>query len=967
MRVRRTIVFLICSLLLSAFSVIAQQQYAVEVIAPAPRTALPNDFVTFAFLVANRGSLADTYTIRVETPARLQLIGGGVSQLTLAPGEQEPLFVTLYIPAGTPAGEFSILIEVRSQTDPRVQANARAVLTIAATTGISIRAPDPKEVEPGTEVFLNFTVINRGNIIESLRLEAATRSGYGTSLDTPALELLPGVAKSVLVGVKVPKEAAPGFEPVTLTARSLLREESGGSATATLTVLPPFPQAVSTELFLRAPAELSIAANIDLSSSSLTPYISFYTASSLPDEGRFLLRFRLSEGIYKQILSFLPVSITDFLFVSEVRSFFVRLGDLSELPLQLLSLPRRGVELGFRDGLSLLVTFGDQTPPQQLISLSFLGPIRAGVLGLQAPGSSPYSLMGAYFRGGFLSVEGGISQNMLGTRRMVFMRALPSFYGITAGFEFLRVEPGFPMLTLPPAMFTDVQSTTILGGGGLGPLSVAWLVASSFNDLFNDPLVQHIAKASAQARFTLYPLYAGLPYLTYDARFYYERSNDPPFPQLSTDRIFHMVSFSELTGRIGYILNFIDSTFTDNIGSVQTKTQEVRTLVFVRRFLTEGGSASLSVRWSRSFDPITNITFTEERDLLLRILLATPKFGVSFVAGISDNSGLYGSLDLALHGPVSFSLLLTFAEPNSLGVSAQLTTRFALPFESVFVKGRIEGYLFIDQNANGKRDAGEPGVAQALLTIDGQLARTDERGYFRFPPLAPGSYKIEISRMPVGFSPTATLPIAVTLGVNQIVTLEIPVRPVATVRGRVFDDKNRNGRPDPDEPGLRGVRLLAHGPKTTEMRSADDGQYMLQLDPGAYTISIDITTLPKRYAPTTASEVSVTLQTGQMFTVDFGAAEVPRPILFAPNAEFRYSPAQPRVGEKVTFDGSPSSDSDGQIVLYEWDFDGDGKTDAQGKVVEHIFKSAGNFSVTLTVTDNDGLKNAETKIIIVRP
>lgn len=964
MRVQRALI--ICSLLLSALSG-AAQQHGVELIAPAPRSVLPNDFVTLAFAIINRGSVADTYDLRVEVSPRLQLVGGP-GAIAVTPGAQEPLFLTLYVPAGTPAGDYAILLEAVSQTAPSVRAQARAVLTVEAMTGIAIRAPDTKEVEPGTEIFLIFTVINRGNIVENLRLETATRSGYATTVEPPLLELPPGTSKSVSVSVQVPSTASPGFEPVTLTATSLIREGIGGSATAMLTVLPTLPQAVPTELYLRSPAELSIGANVDLASSSLTPYISFFTVSALPEEQRFLLRFRLSETIRQQILNFLPVGLTDFLFVSEVRSFFVRLGDLTELPLHLLSLPRRGVELGFRDGLSLLVTFGDQTPPQRLISLNFLGPVRAGLVGLHTPGANPYDLFGVYFRKSPIFVEGSIAEVSVGTRRMVSMRILPSFGGMTVGAEFLRVEPGFPMLTLPPAMFTDVQAITILGGGGLGPISVASLISNSFNDLFGDPGIQQIAKVTAQGRLTIYPLYPGLPYITWDSRFYYERSNDPPFALISTDRIFQMVTFAELTQRIGYILSFIDSTFIDNISSTQTKTHEIRTLIFVRRFLgLEGGSASLSLRWMRMFDPVTDITITEEQDLLLRISLATPKFGASFVAGRSSGVGFYGSLDLTWRGPVDLSLLMTFAEPTSLGVSAQLSTRFTLPFASVFVKGRVEGYLFVDTNNNAKRDPGESGLANVLLTLDGQLARTDETGYFRFPPVDPGSYKLEISRMPIGFSPTVMLPIAVRLGVNQIVALEIPVRPVATVRGRVFDDKNRNGKPDADEPGLGGVRLLALGPKTTEMRTAEDGQYMLQLEPGAHTISIDRTTLPKRYEMTTASSVAVTLQTGQMMTVDFGAAEVPRPILFAPNAEFSYAPAQPRVGERVTFDGSLSSDSDGQIVLYEWDFNGDGRADAQGKIVEHIFKSAGNFSVTLTVTDNDDLKNSETKIILVRP
>ena len=57
-------------------------------------------------------------------------------------------------------------------------------------------------------------------------------------------------------------------------------------------------------------------------------------------------------------------------------------------------------------------------------------------------------------------------------------------------------------------------------------------------------------------------------------------------------------------------------------------------------------------------------------------------------------------------------------------------------------------------------------------------------------------------------------------------------------------------------------------------------------------------------------------------------------------------------GFPVTFDGSASSDSDGSIVSYSWDF-GDGST-GTGVAPSHTYSAAGTFVVTLTVTDDDG-------------
>lgn len=54
----------------------------------------------------------------------------------------------------------------------------------------------------------------------------------------------------------------------------------------------------------------------------------------------------------------------------------------------------------------------------------------------------------------------------------------------------------------------------------------------------------------------------------------------------------------------------------------------------------------------------------------------------------------------------------------------------------------------------------------------------------------------------------------------------------------------------------------------------------------------------------------------------------------------------------VTFDGTGSSDVDGTITLYIWDF-GDGATGV-GATTSHAYAAYGAYTVRLTVTDSDG-------------
>lgn len=55
----------------------------------------------------------------------------------------------------------------------------------------------------------------------------------------------------------------------------------------------------------------------------------------------------------------------------------------------------------------------------------------------------------------------------------------------------------------------------------------------------------------------------------------------------------------------------------------------------------------------------------------------------------------------------------------------------------------------------------------------------------------------------------------------------------------------------------------------------------------------------------------------------------------------------------VNFDASGTTDSDNNIVDYEWDFTGDGFADQFGEKVSHTFTEEGTFTVTLKVIDAD--------------
>ncbi len=120
--------------------------------------------------------------------------------------------------------------------------------------------------------------------------------------------------------------------------------------------------------------------------------------------------------------------------------------------------------------------------------------------------------------------------------------------------------------------------------------------------------------------------------------------------------------------------------------------------------------------------------------------------------------------------------------------------------------------------------------------------------------------------------------------------------------------------------------------------------------------------------PIGSSFTSNITQSVQIRLVPLGVVQPP-----APTASFTFTPSSPAANLPVQFDASASCpgpagasgclSSASAIVSYAWDF-GDGGT-ASGKTVSHSFGLARTYSVTLTVTTEQGVRSSQTKTVTV--
>lgn len=86
-----------------------------------------------------------------------------------------------------------------------------------------------------------------------------------------------------------------------------------------------------------------------------------------------------------------------------------------------------------------------------------------------------------------------------------------------------------------------------------------------------------------------------------------------------------------------------------------------------------------------------------------------------------------------------------------------------------------------------------------------------------------------------------------------------------------------------------------------------------------------------------------------------------------PSISFIYTPDNPKTGETVIFNANDSIDADGNIVKYEWDWDGDGIYDEtlSNPIITHSWNDDGNYEIILRITDDKGAVNVTKKEISI--
>lgn len=923
-----------------------------------PRTVSPGDLAVHVFALANDGLAPVALTLTVETPDGWTA-SGLPSALALAPGEADVVFVSVLVPRAAAAGEHRVRL---SSVWEEGEAASEAIVRVRAVASVAILPPRPGETSPGRPITYEFEIVNRGNLLDRFTVTVTSAGGWPTRVEPEEAFLQAGERGAFRVTMSVSPEARPGRDLLTIAVRSAEGAEARSSLFTT--ILPPGPEEVVGTLL----AELDMRLGSRLAYNPLSDrHHSLLTLSGGGEvlSGGVDLALRLG-GPWDPT----PYRVRHFRFAYDQGWVWGEVGagslDLSPL---LLSLGATGIVTG--------------VATERVRAASLAGWLRE---------EARFGLLAELQRGWG---EAGIAYRE--TRGAHDSRAVTLWanWRLTQGFS-VRAETGFAVSPMGMDGGVHVSLTARTGGE-----SVLRAIAHAVSPWFPGP----------QADGAGMSLEWSVPLAPFGVRFAarLERDNVLGMDLVPSSLRSTVTAAVDWTPATVPLALYASTNLRQHHGpapAVVDRGTQILDLV-----LSAGRAplvARLSGRWGRDEDRVALVKewsheYGQRLSLTLGEVTATMTFSQS--AAYQEEGELLASRDqwsLDLRFPKSIALDLRNARdgggagievPFSVGPSlsglgrvdvgwdAQGEARsllFTMSFEYAFtmappflpVRGWLEGAVFVDEKEGRPSGSGEPGIAGAVLRVDGRRVSSGVDGAFKFPPLSPGTYSLDVESLPRGFRPQAELPIEVEVKLGGRTRVHIACERVAEISGVVYDDLNRDGARDGGEPGMSGILLVLEqeGEEIGALRTDPRGRFSFpELTAGDYEVWLDERSLSERYELTTPGRVPVSLEAGMAREVSFGVWQRPRPVVVVgapPVADFSWDPDVPRVGRPVTFDAGAAL---GEIDSFAWDFTGDGAFDKEGVVASWTFPDEGFYLVALVVTDTAGREDRVELLVPVGP
>ena len=195
---------------------------------------LPGAVAVHIWEVTNTSADSLSLKLSAEAPQAWEILGVP-QELLLGPASSEYLFVTVLVPKTAVAGTYAVRLRVAWNGKEAVGEGPLKVQGVAA---LALSFPAPASAPPGETLTSDVFLLNRGNSVDRVTLEAWTAVGWPAKVTPQEVVLAPGEGKAVRVEVSVPSAAPPSREVVFLRARSGVEPSVEARIAWYITVLP---------------------------------------------------------------------------------------------------------------------------------------------------------------------------------------------------------------------------------------------------------------------------------------------------------------------------------------------------------------------------------------------------------------------------------------------------------------------------------------------------------------------------------------------------------------------------------------------------------------------------------------------------------------------------------------------------------------------------------------------------------
>jgi len=201
---------------------------------------------------------------------------------------------------------------------------------------------------------------------------------------------------------------------------------------------------------------------------------------------------------------------------------------------------------------------------------------------------------------------------------------------------------------------------------------------------------------------------------------------------------------------------------------------------------------------------------------------------------------------------LNYNAFLSFGSSGGfssrMGVSGNTTSESKVYTFEIIKRGSIEevgfgavtGFIWHDENGDGRRQSGEPPLEDIKVILDGDKeVGVNSKGQYKFVPISKGAHtvRLDIKGVPA-FLGGDSLVKKVNTGLIDFKEVNFPIFSLSSIRGVVYYDNNHNFKKDPDEKGVANIKVsIVRGDYSRHTYTNFFGEYSINnIVPGDYTV-----------------------------------------------------------------------------------------------------------------------------------